>query len=201
MDPTKVMGRRIAALLIDVVIAIAMTSAGVATIGDPTTDNEYVVLFFLPYASFLILGCLIQGTTGGTPGKLLLGLRVIDRQTGQLPDYTQCWNRTVMWIVDWLPVLGLVGLITCATSKGHRRVGDMLAKTLVVDQADVGRPPLVPGLTAPVASGYAPSPPRLNASRNADILWDTDRNVYIFRDAERDCWLQFDETDKEWRSS
>ena len=61
-----------------------------------------------------------------------------------------------------------------------RRVGDMVAKTLVVDQADVGKPPNVPGLGAMDPStmrggavvggdGRGPAPPPW-ASGEADAL-------------------------------
>jgi hypothetical protein len=89
----------------------------------------------------------------------MVGLRVVDQTTGQLAGFGKSLGRTLMWIVDSFPFfLPLVGLITGLSSKGHRRVGDMVAKTLVVDKRQVGTPPLVPGLTAPDGA-YAPMPP------------------------------------------
>jgi len=49
------------------------------------------------------------------------------------------------------------------TTKGHRRLGDMAANTLVVDKKSVGVAPVVPGLNAPeftggpYATGYPPA--------------------------------------------
>jgi hypothetical protein len=40
-----------------------------------------------------------------------------------------------------------------ATTKGHRRLGDMAAGTLVVDASSVGVVPNVPGLTSPQFAG------------------------------------------------
>jgi uncharacterized RDD family membrane protein YckC len=36
----------------------------------------------------------------------------------------------------------LVGLITSLSTKGHQRVGDLVAKTWVVSARDVGYPPV-----------------------------------------------------------
>ena len=65
--------------------------------------------------------------------------------------------RWVLWIVDGFPYfLPLVGFIVGLTTVGHRRVGDMAAKTFVVRRAAMGSPIVVPGLTAPPApAGYA----------------------------------------------
>jgi hypothetical protein len=62
-------------------------------------------------------------------------------------------------VIDGLPLVPLVGFITALTSTGHRRVGDMAAKTLVVRSKAKGSPVLVPGLTTePGTMAYAGSP-------------------------------------------
>ena len=56
------------------------------------------------------------------------------------------WLRTVLWVVDAPPYcVPLVGFITGVTTVGHRRVGDMVAKTYVVGRRDAGEPVVVPG--------------------------------------------------------
>ena len=184
MDPTAVMGRRIGAWVIDFIIGVLVffiaflifgesveTGFDVCGIdGSPTlclyvNDTVYFAeggdafgVYLLPTLAFLGMGWLLQGATGGTPGKLLVGLRVVDQSTGQLAGYGKCLGRTLLWIVDGFACY-LVGLITGLVSKGHRRVGDMAAKTLVVDKGQVGIPPQVPGLNAPVGAPGAYVPP------------------------------------------
>jgi uncharacterized RDD family membrane protein YckC len=103
-----------------------------------------------------------QGFTGMTPGKALWGLRVVG-EDGQSPGMGRAFLRTILWVVDGAPwCIPAVGLITGLTSTGHRRVGDMAAKTFVIAKADAGRPPMVPGLgpigAPPVYGAPAPYP-------------------------------------------
>ena len=118
------------------------------------SDGDALLIYAIPALYFIVIaGTLIQGSTGGTPGKLIMGLRAVDRDTGQTVGYGKAFVRTILWIVDGFPCY-LVGLITGLSSKGHRRVGDMAAGTLVVGAADVGQPPQVPGLTPLAATPY-----------------------------------------------
>lgn len=186
MDPTAVMGKRIGAYVIDALIGTIVfviiflgfadrieTGVDLCGLADDGTlcffagDTMYIAeggnaaaIFALSVGTWVfIMGTLIQGLTGGTPGKLMVGLRVVDQETGQQASFGKCAGRSVMWIVDGQPFgVPLVGLITGAASKGHRRVGDMVAKTLVVDKNSVGHPPTVPGLTIAPGS-YTPAPP------------------------------------------
>ncbi|MFH1467712.1 MAG: RDD family protein [Pseudomonadota bacterium] len=68
---------------------------------------------------------------GRTPGKHLLGLQVTDAQ-GRPPTATAVAVRNLLRRVDLLPGAGLVGLIVAARDPAHRRVGDLVAGTVVV---------------------------------------------------------------------
>jgi uncharacterized RDD family membrane protein YckC len=109
----------------------------------------------------------LQGLAGFTPGKLVTGIRTV-RQDGRPPGIGRAALRWVLLIVDGQPCgIPLVGLITGLTTTGHRRVGDMAAKTFVVRRSAMGAPIVVPGLTAPpppvgyasATSGWASPPP------------------------------------------
>jgi len=52
--------------------------------------------------------------------------------------------RWLLWWVDGPITLFLCGIITSATSRGHRRVGDMAADSYVVAKADAGQPVMLP---------------------------------------------------------
>ena len=237
MDSTAVMGRRIGAYIIDAilgiivsVIAFLVAAESIETAVDPcgfddsptlclfvdgTTyfadGGRAVAVFATSFGFWLLMGWIIQGATGGTPGKLILGLRVVDQKTGNLAGLGKCLVRTLMWIVDAQPFgLPLVGLITGVASKGHRRVGDMVASTFVVNKASVGQPPVVPGLTAPatVTAGapgpgqFAPSPPDEQVDTGDCInapKWDAERGAYIQWDKENQAWMIYDEAASQWR--
>lgn len=190
-DPTAVMGRRIGAYVIDVLIGWIVFAILVVALGDTVTssfngcgsDNAPAIcfdtgdtiyfadddtgggIFLLTVGWWLAMGSIVQGVTGGTPGKLMVGLRVIDQRTGQLAGFGKSLGRTLLWVIDALPFFPLVGLITGVSTKGHRRVGDMAAKTFVVDKRSVGTPPMVPGfnmhntpyVAAPPPDGYPPT--------------------------------------------
>lgn len=183
MDPTNVFGRRIVAYVIDAVlgtvvlgVAYFLLAESIETgfnpcgiegspnmcvfINDTTyfaEDGRAAAIVGIAMGFWLFMGWIVQGITGGTPGKLIVGLRVIKQDTGQLAGLSACFLRTILWIVDGQPFgVPLVALITGASSNGRRRVGDMVASTLVVDKSSVGRPPMVPGLTSPAGTATYP---------------------------------------------
>lgn len=67
---------------------------------------------------------------GGTVGKLALGLKVV-KEDGSALDWQTSAVRTVLRIVDGLFVY-LVAAILVWTSPTNQRLGDKVAKTLVV---------------------------------------------------------------------
>jgi hypothetical protein len=111
----------------------------------------------------ILINVLIQAFKGWTPGKLLFGIRTV-AEDGRVPGVGRAIIRWLLLLVDDL-CAGLVGLIVALTSKGHRRVGDMAAKTFVVGKEYMGSPILVPGMTTgysayPAYPGYPGGPPR-----------------------------------------
>jgi uncharacterized RDD family membrane protein YckC len=117
-------------------------------------NTDAIVASLVTLAYFLLIPVLLQGLKGFTPGKGIMGVRAVDEQ-GQVPGIGKALVRSLMWIVDAAPwVIPLVAPIVAFTSKGHRRVGDMAAKTFVIGKADMGRPVTVAGLTTAYSAGY-----------------------------------------------
>jgi uncharacterized RDD family membrane protein YckC len=236
-DPTAVMGRRIAAFVIDILIVNVITWAvffALAETGDADrfscdsipcvniNDTLYspggvanfiywVVAIGIPILLFVVL----QGLKGITPGKAILGVRTVNEQ-GEVPGILKALVRWLLLIVDF-SFCFLIGLILALTTKGHRRLGDMAAKTFVVGKADAGRPVVVPGLTtaapapmapaavgAPGAAPPAAAPPGAApvapaAAPGTEAQWDPARNAYIQWDPNQQQWLQFDDAIQQWR--
>ena len=157
-----------------------------------------VVAFGLSIALFVVL----QGLTGWTIGKLLSGVRLV-KGDGQRPGIGRALVRWMLWIVDSLPFLWLVGLITSLSTTGHRRVGDMVAKTFVVRKDAAGHPVLIPGLTTPPAAPGSEWTTAGAAIPAAPVAkhgpqWDEARGTYIQWDPDQSAWMQWDDGTKVW---
>ena len=161
-DPTAVVGKRVVAFIIDWIILQAIWSIlffALADSGDTAFatctgtcvtagDTVYGVgggkaaLLWLVYWAYVVgIFVFLQGFKGMTPGKAVLGLRVVNPEGGA-PGPVKALIRHVLLIVDMLSysIHGLLGLILALTGDNHTRIGDRAAKTFVVGKNDVGRP-------------------------------------------------------------
>ena len=91
------------------------------------TDPLCLVFLLVMFLYFV----LFEGLSGATPGKRLLGLRVVGVD-GSPVGLTRALLRNVLRVVDGLPTLGLVAAVLIATSDERARFGDRLAETRVV---------------------------------------------------------------------
>ena len=166
-DPTRVVGRRIAAFGIDV--ALVAVVAGVAVVATMTrvveaprgtcpgllaTAGGYVChqigghLYILSQSAQLRVEALsmlaafldlvvLQAFTRASVGKHCLGLRVVDEQ-GLGASFLRTLGRWVFLVVD----IGffLVGLVSVVVTRPHRRIGDFACGTYVVSTAGAGLP-------------------------------------------------------------
>ncbi len=145
---------------------------------DGDGDGSATLLYWGATFAMLVV---LQGFTGWTVGKLVTGIRVV-REDGRPPGVVKALVRWLLWVVDAFPYfLPLVGFIVGLTTVGHRRVGDMAAKTFVVRSSAAGSPIVVPGLTA------------TNAPQ-----WDEARSTYIQWDPAQGSWVQWNEASKTW---
>lgn len=198
-DPTAVIGRRVLAWLIDVVLAIVLViitasatweSQDVGTssqaegvcdlINEGDADNICInfdstvilaegddigTLALVLLIWFAATQVILPALTGASPGKLAVGLRVVDRNSFNKANIGQHLVRWILWVVDAIACgTPLVAGVVALSSKGHRRVGDLVAGTFVVDRKLLGQPVAVagandlPALATPAAP-YAPSGP------------------------------------------
>ncbi len=122
------------------------------------TDGRAAGVFAFGLALQLAYFVVLQGLTGRTPGKLITGLRTVG-EDGRPPGLGRAALRWLVLIVDGFPYLApLVGFVLALTTPGHRRLGDMAAKTFVIASDRAGAPVPVPGVTAPPAGAWVPPP-------------------------------------------
>jgi uncharacterized RDD family membrane protein YckC len=119
-------------LVIGVPAVVLLLVLVLAVLGHPS-------LFFLPPTVFLVvllLGNLVieiwvpYRNGGRTPGMRVLGLRIVT-EWGGTPTLGAYLLRTVLQAVDGF-AFGLTGLFVMIISPRHQRVGDLVARTLVV---------------------------------------------------------------------
>ena len=84
----------------------------------------YIVAVFAYYL-------LIEGYLGQTLGKMLLGIKVVREGSGRVPGLGAAAPRTVLRIIDGILVYA-VAFVSVLASQKNQRLGDMVAKTLVV---------------------------------------------------------------------
>ena len=95
--------------------------------------------------------------SGQTPGKRALGLRVIAAD-GAPVGWMASFARTLLRTVDFLPFFYGIGLASCYADPWNRRLGDLVARTLVIHdpRSPAQRPAEHSGVFAPLAPLQAP---------------------------------------------
>jgi len=128
-------GPRIGAQIVDtVVLFILFFLVGFAMSGSFTFQysgaeaypflGAYFLIFFLYFA-------VLEGYVGQTLGKKLLKIKVV-KENGEACGFRPAFVRTILRIIDALPFLYIIGMILIARSDKKQRLGDSIAKTVVV---------------------------------------------------------------------
>src|SRR5215210_324169 len=137
-EDVHVTGRRILAIIVDGLLVgipsylISMLFFGSSSVyGSSTADASQVGFVSLSLVVFFLYYTLLEGYLGQTVGKMLLGIKVIREDTGEVPGVGAASTRTVLRLIDGL--FGyLVGFIAVLASAKRQRLGDMAGHTLVV---------------------------------------------------------------------
>jgi uncharacterized RDD family membrane protein YckC len=127
------LGRRFVAVLVDSFSALALAAA-------VTFPFRFLLPRGVAYALFLTAS-FVTGwgwhvffeayRQGRTPGKQLLGLRVVDGR-GLPLSLEQALVRNVVRALDFAPVFYGLGALVCQHDSRRRRLGDIAADTLVI---------------------------------------------------------------------
>jgi len=143
-------GSRLLAITIDTLIQIAfyfLIILGLVTLAMPlfrsapvNTASPNAALWAAAITVFLFF-CIYWGYfaafevlwKGRTPGKYFMKIRVI-KDNGRAINVYEGIGRNLMRVIDTLPTLYGVGLVTMAITKKNQRLGDLLAGTIVVHE-------------------------------------------------------------------
>jgi uncharacterized RDD family membrane protein YckC len=231
IDPTRSITRRIVAWVVDevmMVAAIAFTvwvvpiefvnyspAPGVSYWEPEGSTLAIAVFFLLPLAFWLGNNVALQGINGYTLGKFFLSLRTV-RFDGRPPGLWRAFVRSAVLSIG----LGIAGCfyavfayLMVSFTKGHRRAGDFLAGTFVVDALYEGHLITLtgPGAGAGPKSLYASEVSEAMTSSNTgrslieaqlrpnDPVFDKERDTYVVWNARQEALLAFDKQSKSWR--
>lgn len=97
---------------------------------------------------------------GQTPGKRLVGIRVV-RMDGSPVGVLESAVRNLVRIVDSLPGVYAVGCLSVLLTRQHRRLGDLLAGTLLVREERIDLDKYTPATSGTLAQPASTRPERL----------------------------------------
>jgi uncharacterized RDD family membrane protein YckC len=181
--------RRLLAYLIDltlcytvfslVAMLVIIAAAGTGALSDAAEGAVgtgigflLVVLFAIQWLYFAVL----EAWHGRTPGKRVLGLRVVTA-TGRPIGFRAAALRNVMRAADALPLtysaglLSIAGLVSMSTTRRFQRLGDLVAGTLVImpERARAATPLLLFPPAQPYELAQLPDDVRLDADERQAI--------------------------------
>jgi uncharacterized RDD family membrane protein YckC len=163
-----VLGTALGLVVLLAVIAVAVV-ADMQAVGDLFGAAFLVGLALVAFGYFPAFEYFRRGQT---PGKMLLGIRVMRRDMAPL-DFGAVFVRNLLRVIDILPALPfpLVGMIAMTISDRALRIGDLAAGTWVVRDPEAaakasapvraGRRVRAPGAEGGDAAGEPPPPGRL----------------------------------------
>lgn len=125
-------GIRLVSIIIDNIIVGIIISVIGGMVGFGMMTQEMVpwwigLLYFVIYMGYFAL---MEGSRGQTIGKMITKIKVV-REDGKPIDMNQALTRNILRIIDGLFAY-LIGAILIWRSDKKQRLGDSIAKTVVV---------------------------------------------------------------------
>lgn len=124
-------------LLLGLGVPVVLIVAAVA--GGHANDGVFPVVawiyFLIAPAAYMTW---FHGSTGRTPGKRLIGLRVADARDGDVIGYRRAFLRQltsfVLWTLFTLP--GLADVLWPFVSERKQALHDLVVRSVVIDERD-----------------------------------------------------------------
>jgi uncharacterized RDD family membrane protein YckC len=139
-DVAGVGSRFLAALIDALVLAVVLAALGIVTL-IAGLNLQGTIAYAAVAVGVLIINVVLLGYfvffeiiwNGQSPGKRAMGLRVIKASGYPITPVTAL-IRNVVRLVDWLPAFYAVGVITMIANRHARRLGDLVAGTMVIKE-------------------------------------------------------------------
>jgi len=125
-------GIRFVSLLIDTIILALIIGVVGSIIGFGMMEMGKVPwwLGLVDFIIFIVYFTYLEGSRGQTIGKMITKIKVV-REDGKPIDMNQAFTRNILRIIDGL-IIYLIGAILIWRSDKKQRLGDSIAKTVVV---------------------------------------------------------------------
>jgi uncharacterized RDD family membrane protein YckC len=133
-------GSRFAAALLDGVIqSVVLFALGVSA-AEVEGDAGLIILVISSFAMLILYPMVLEGATGGkTIGKMALRIRIV-KADGTPITAAAVVIRNLFRVVDILPAVYAVGLITMVITPRGQRLGDLAAGTVAIYDAPAPTP-------------------------------------------------------------
>ena len=141
---TQVLWRRALAHVIDGLLPFALALAVAAALNGVSEDLAVAAFLLVFLGLSFVIPLVQQGLTGYTPGKWLLGIRVVNAD-GRPPGVLAAFKRTLTLIFEWT---AFIAIFAIWSHPQGQRFGDRWAGTYVVRARHGELPPPLGGLPA-----------------------------------------------------
>lgn len=157
--------RMIAAVVDAIIVGLALLGLGLAvgSLIGTGADDLLVAGLSAVAISIVVLGYFAgfeAFNEGRTLGKRSVGIRVVTME-GDSIGFLAAFLRNLLRLVDFLPLIYVVGSITILTTRTNQRLGDIAANTIVIRER-------LPGLDDAGLEPMESTLPRWDVSRVSD---------------------------------
>lgn len=131
-------------------VAYFIVGLGLSFLGDLGMGLLFIFTFLVEWFYPVLFEVLRYGST---PGKMVMGLTVV-HDDGTPLGWTPSIVRNLLRVADFLPLAYLVGLVSMVVTRDFKRLGDVVAGTVVVYRdRPMGPVQLTESLPIPVPVG------------------------------------------------
>jgi uncharacterized RDD family membrane protein YckC len=166
--------------IVFLIVIILVISLLAGAMGGEVSGGIFLITLFLIEWFYPTL--FEAGKRGATPGKRMLGLRVV-RESGAPISFGQSLLRNLLRAADMMPFAYGFGVVSCLFTRKFQRLGDLAAGTLVIYSESRMRKAL------PIQLHLAASAPRVPLHREEQVaitqflerasLWSDERRIEL----------------------